>query len=192
MHAGGQEFDPPRLHQVPSSGFRWRLGKGGSKHKTGFLKSQRPSAARAALGRWLHLASQRSFHNSFDEAKHLSLAWGRCNPKKSNTTRTTSASCAAVLTHCRACGERTPIARSRATWNRPPQGNRRRSTAMWPRLSRAGLYGQANKRIRWMPWQLKAMKDVAACDKPRGVGNRLRSGDFRMGKPSQFSLAIVH
>ena len=39
--------------------------------------------------------------------------------------------------------------------------------------ARPRLYGQVNKRIRWMPWQLKAMKDVAACDKPRGVGNRL-------------------
>jgi len=27
-----------------------------------------------------------------------------------------------------------------------------------------------NKRIWWMPWQLKAMKDVVACDKPRGAG----------------------
>jgi len=28
------------------------------------------------------------------------------------------------------------------------------------------------KRIRWMPWQLEAMKDVGACDKLRGVGNQ--------------------
>jgi len=35
-----------------------------------------------------------------------------------------------------------------------------------------GLYGQANKRIRWMPWQLEAMKDVGACEKLRGVGNQ--------------------
>ena len=34
------------------------------------------------------------------------------------------------------------------------------------------LYGQANKRIRWMPWRSEAMKDVAACDKPRGVGSK--------------------
>ena len=34
------------------------------------------------------------------------------------------------------------------------------------------LYGQVNKRIRWMPWQLKATKDVEACDKPRGVGKQ--------------------
>lgn len=27
------------------------------------------------------------------------------------------------------------------------------------------LYGQANKRIRWMPRQLEAMKDVVVCDK---------------------------
>jgi len=31
------------------------------------------------------------------------------------------------------------------------------------------LYGQASKRIRWMPWQQKAMKDVIACEKLRGV-----------------------
>ena len=32
------------------------------------------------------------------------------------------------------------------------------------------LYGQASKRIRWMPRQLEAMKDVGACDKVRGAG----------------------
>ena len=30
-----------------------------------------------------------------------------------------------------------------------------------------GLYGQAIKRIRWMPRQPEAMKDVEACDKVR-------------------------
>ena len=30
---------------------------------------------------------------------------------------------------------------------------------------RCGLYGQAEKRTRWMPWQLEAMKDVVACEK---------------------------
>ena len=34
------------------------------------------------------------------------------------------------------------------------------------------LYGQANKRLRWMPWRSEAMKDVAACEKRGGVGNR--------------------
>ena len=29
------------------------------------------------------------------------------------------------------------------------------------------------------------MKDVASCDKPRGAANKLRSGDFRMGKPGR-------
>ena len=36
-----------------------------------------------------------------------------------------------------------------------------------------------------MPWQLKAMKDVVACDKLRGVGKQtLLPVDFRMGKPN--------
>ena len=35
-----------------------------------------------------------------------------------------------------------------------------------------GLYSQATKRIRWMPWESEAMKDVEACDKVRGAGKR--------------------
>ena len=35
-----------------------------------------------------------------------------------------------------------------------------------------GLYSQAIKRIRWMPRQSEAMKDVEACDKVRGAGKR--------------------
>ena len=31
------------------------------------------------------------------------------------------------------------------------------------------LYGQATKRIRWMPWQLEAMKDVEVCEKLGGA-----------------------
>ncbi len=32
-----------------------------------------------------------------------------------------------------------------------------------------GLYGQVTKRIRWMPWQSEAMKDVVICEKRGGV-----------------------
>ena len=35
---------------------------------------------------------------------------------------------------------------------------------------RLRLYGQVIKRIRRMPWQQEAMKDVVACEKPRGAG----------------------
>ena len=35
------------------------------------------------------------------------------------------------------------------------------------------LYGQANKRMWWMPRRQEAMKDVVACEKPRGAGNKL-------------------
>ena len=47
----------------------------------------------------------------------------------------------------------------------------------------AKVGGQATKGTRWMPWRQEAMKDVVSCDKFRGVANRLRSGNFRMGKP---------
>ena len=44
--------------------------------------------------------------------------------------------------------------------------------------------GQANKGARGMPWHQEPMKDVISCEKLRGAANELRSGDFRMGKPT--------
>ena len=44
--------------------------------------------------------------------------------------------------------------------------------------------GQAIKSARGMPWHQEPMKDVTSCDKLRGAANELRSGDFRMGKPT--------
>ena len=35
------------------------------------------------------------------------------------------------------------------------------------------LYGQATKGVRRMPWREQAMKDVANCEKPRGVVSKL-------------------
>ena len=45
-----------------------------------------------------------------------------------------------------------------------------------------GLYSQATKRIRWMPWQSEAMKDVVACDKVRGAGKRAVIRTFLNGE----------
>ena len=45
-------------------------------------------------------------------------------------------------------------------------------SAMRPCPECLGLYGQAIKRTRWMPWRQEAMKDVVACDKPRGAGKQ--------------------
>ena len=42
-------------------------------------------------------------------------------------------------------------------------------TSQW---TRASLWRQATKSTWWMPWHQEPMKDVGACDKPRGVGNR--------------------
>ena len=38
--------------------------------------------------------------------------------------------------------------------------------------------------LQRMPWRQKAMKDVASCDKLRGVAHTLWSGDVRMGEPA--------
>jgi len=56
-----------------------------------------------------------------------------------------------------------------------------------------GLYGQATKRIWWMPWRQQAMKDVAACDKPRGAGKQALirgcpNGETRPGEPGHRHL----
>jgi hypothetical protein len=47
---------------------------------------------------------------------------------------------------------------------------------------RLGLYGQVNKRMWWMPWRQKAMKDVVACDKLRGAGKRALIRRFPNGE----------
>ncbi len=45
-----------------------------------------------------------------------------------------------------------------------------------------GLYGQAMKRIRWMPRQPEAMKDVEACDKARRGGKQPATRAFPNGE----------
>jgi hypothetical protein len=52
---------------------------------------------------------------------------------------------------------------------------------------RLGLYGQANKRTWWMPRRQKAMKDVAACDKPRGAGKQASIRGFLNGETHRFT-----
>jgi len=45
-----------------------------------------------------------------------------------------------------------------------------------------GLYGQVNKRIWWMPWRQKAMKDVVVCDKPRRADKQALTRGFPNGE----------
>ena len=42
-----------------------------------------------------------------------------------------------------------------------------------------------------MPWHQEPMKDVTSCEKLRGAANKLRSGDIRMGKPTQ-AIPVYH
>jgi len=50
-----------------------------------------------------------------------------------------------------------------------------------------GLYGQANKRIWWMPRRQKAMKDVVACEKPRGAGKQASIRGYPNGETHRIS-----
>ncbi len=54
-----------------------------------------------------------------------------------------------------------------------------------------GLYGQVNKRTWWMPWRQQAMKDVAACDKPRGAGKQALIRGFLNGE-TRPARGILH
>jgi hypothetical protein len=47
---------------------------------------------------------------------------------------------------------------------------------------RLRLYGQARKRMWWMPRRQEAMKDVVACDKPRGAGKQALIRGFPNGE----------
>ena len=49
---------------------------------------------------------------------------------------------------------------------------RNKASAEKTEPDRLRLYGQANKRIWWMPRRQEAMKDVVACEKLRGVGKQ--------------------
>jgi hypothetical protein len=50
-----------------------------------------------------------------------------------------------------------------------------------------GLYGQANKRTWWMPRRQKAMKDVVACEKPRGAGKQASIRGYPNGETHRIS-----
>jgi hypothetical protein len=80
--------------------------------------------------------------------------------------------------------------RQRGWWQRQVmrQGMNRRKCRPIVRLTDrcVGLYGQASKRIWWMPWQLEAMKDVVACDKPRGASKQALIRGFPNGETHRF------
>ena len=55
-------------------------------------------------------------------------------------------------------------------------------------MQSASPQGQAIKSARGMPWHQEPKKDATSCDKPRGAAHKLRSVDFRMGKPGRAIL----
>jgi hypothetical protein len=50
---------------------------------------------------------------------------------------------------------------------------------------------QATKGTWWMPWHQEPMKDVGACDKPRGVGNRAVIRGFPNGETQLESCPVT-
>src|SRR3546814_11265090 len=50
---------------------------------------------------------------------------------------------------------------------------------------------QATKGTWWMPWHQEPMKDVGACDKPRGVGNRALFRGFPNGETQMESCPVT-
>ena len=54
-------------------------------------------------------------------------------------------------------------------------------------LEGLGLYGQVTKCTRWMPWRQQAMKDVVACEKPRGVGKQTLIRGYPNGETHRVS-----
>ena len=109
LHAGGQRFDPARLHH--------------------------PTVPAETSGKSIDfpLFSEQLLFNNVNHADKRSF-------RKKGTRDTSQAYPAIVVCHRR------------------------------PDL--LGLYGQAMKRIRWMPRQPEAMKDVEACDKARRGGKQ--------------------
>jgi hypothetical protein len=50
---------------------------------------------------------------------------------------------------------------------------------------------QATKGTWWMPWHQEPMKDVEACDKPRGIGNRVLIRGFPNGETQLESCPVT-
>ena len=50
---------------------------------------------------------------------------------------------------------------------------------------------QVFKGTRWMPWHQEPKKDVGACDKPRGVGNRTLIRGFPNGETRLESCPVT-
>jgi hypothetical protein len=53
------------------------------------------------------------------------------------------------------------------------------------------LCGQVVKGARWMPWHQEPMKDVGACDMPRGAGNRAVIRGFPNGGTRRPSWVVT-
>ena len=184
MHAGGQEFDPPRLHQVCvlnlHCGYPTRPKRVPSKTLPELRSDGGFSSPSSDLGSRVCRTPARRPALFFNNSEICSRIVIQCNnnagslpyPTASEIVLLDGEAICAALARCELRGS---TARRRCVlvrlgnafaMPRPPGNEIPYSGSNW----RVGLYGQAMKCIWWMPRQRKAMKDVVACDKPRGAG----------------------
>ena len=143
LHAGGQRFDPAQLHHSRGK----RRGRAGQAPDSSALR-------RAPV--WV-LRSERSLTRWKCDSERLR----KCDASAVYVVCVWYSTHTASQAYIRCEVLRSLVARGTdEMYLRPCNG------------TIVSVYGQANKRIRWMPWQLEAMKDVGACEKLRGVGNQ--------------------
>jgi hypothetical protein len=140
LHAGGQEFDPPWLHHQSYSALA--------------------HTARDLIG----LLGKLKRYRSLTTRKSVP----RKNVRRLTFNKNASARAQAGAGVLKRKREKSQLANNTAKpavaccQDHSLSGSLRRTGPL-------GLYGQVNKRIRWMPRQSEAMKDVVACEKPRGA-----------------------
>ena len=92
------------------------------------------------------------------------------------------------------CESKAPRERTREHTEMYVTAVRERSNAAIARKTesdRLRLYGQANKRTRWMPGRQEAMKDVVACEKLRGAGKQALIRRCPNGETHRFGGVLV-
>jgi hypothetical protein len=180
LHAGGQEFDPPRLHQIAVQFLKIEPTPKHADAMT-LLRCWFGCAVRGVSGWRPAEGGSRLFNNLeirsrivIPESALFGFARARLFSVNDNAgTDRLHSRLACVIDQLKMrLGNRS--ARSRPRQTLPARCR--------VKARHIGLYGQAFKCIWWMPWQLKAMKDVVACDMPRGVGKQTLIRGFPNGE----------
>ena len=179
MQGEGQEFESPRLHQHRRSLEFRRHPRLKSNRSTTRVRNRIAVQARVSICQRIDPLIRALEHRGHRPAAR----WRRSSDLVSGAHGSFRRAAPLQLEDVRSVVNRIfDFAESRQGYD--PDRSRPRLAAR----SDAGG-GQATKGTGWMPWRQEPMKDVAGCEKLRGVASRHRSGDVRMGKPGWRSPA---